>query len=108
MGFIKVISEAELLEVPEGSAISKRTRMGPVALTRFENKIYAFQDSCTHDDGPLASAEGATLEGPCITCPRHGAQFDIRTGEVLQMPATEAIEVYEVRVVEGQVEVNLD
>ncbi|MEQ9364391.1 MAG: non-heme iron oxygenase ferredoxin subunit [Leptospirales bacterium] len=108
MGFIKVISEAELLELPEGRAIAKRTRMGAIALTRYENKIYAFEDTCTHDDGPLVSAEGSTLEGPCVTCPRHGARFDFRTGEVLRMPATEPIAVYEVRVVDGQVEVNLD
>lgn len=108
MNFIKVATEAEIEALPEGQILSKRTRRGPVALTRYDGKIYAFQDTCTHDDGPLASADGATLDGPCITCPRHGAQFDIRTGEVLMAPATEAIEVYEVRIVDGQVEVNLD
>jgi 3-phenylpropionate/trans-cinnamate dioxygenase ferredoxin subunit len=108
MSFIRVVTEAEIQALPDGQTLTKRTRLGPVALARFEGRIYAFQDTCTHDDGPLASAEGARLDGACITCPRHGARFDIRTGEVLAMPATEAIEVYEVRVVDGHVEVNLD
>lgn len=56
-----------------------------VALFNVEGTFYAIDDVCTHDDGPLADGE---LDGCIITCPRHGATFDIRNGEqVLSPPA---------------------
>ncbi len=66
-----------------------------VVLFHVQGKFYALDDCCTHDGGPLG--EGV-LEGHKITCPRHGAQFDVRTGEVLSMPATRATNVHQVRV----------
>ena len=56
---------------------------------------YCIDDVCTHDGGPLG--EGP-LEGDTIACPRHGAKFNIRTGEALTMPATEPTAVHEVRI----------
>jgi 3-phenylpropionate/trans-cinnamate dioxygenase ferredoxin subunit len=52
-------------------------------------------DVCTHDGGPLGEGE---LEETRIACPRHGAQFDIRTGKALTMPATEDTVVHEVKI----------
>ena len=75
-----------------------------IALVRRGQEILAFQDLCTHDDGPLA--EG-TLEGDAIECPRHGARFSIRTGEVLAMPASHPIKTYPVKVEAGEVKVRL-
>ena len=46
---------------------------------------YAIGDVCTHDDGPLGDGD---LEGFHIVCPRHGAEFDVRTGKAMMMPAT--------------------
>jgi 3-phenylpropionate/trans-cinnamate dioxygenase ferredoxin component len=66
--------------------------------------IYAVGDRCTHDDGPLG--EGV-LAGRVVTCPRHGAQFDVTTGAVLKMPAPVALETYPVRVADGWVEVEV-
>ena len=51
-------------------------------------------DTCTHDDGPLA--EGF-LDGTAIECPRHGARFDVTTGAVLCLPAAVGITSYPVR-----------
>ncbi|HEU5478532.1 MAG TPA: Rieske 2Fe-2S domain-containing protein, partial [Candidatus Tumulicola sp.] len=47
-------------------------------------RLYAIEDVCTHDGGPL---DQGTLEGACVVCPRHGATFDVRTGEALTLPA---------------------
>jgi|WetSurMetagenome_2_1015567.scaffolds.fasta_scaffold722182_2 3-phenylpropionate/trans-cinnamate dioxygenase ferredoxin component len=66
--------------------------------------IYAVSDRCTHDDGPLG--EGV-LEGRVVTCPRHGAQFDVATGAVLKMPAPVGLQTYPVRVVDGWLEVEI-
>jgi len=66
-----------------------------VALFHVDGKVYAIDDVCTHDGGPLA--EGV-LVGCEITCPRHAAKFDIRDGRALTMPATAATASHEVKV----------
>lgn len=76
-----------------------------LAVANVEGTLYAFEDRCTHDDGPLG--EG-TLEGCEVECPRHGARFDVRTGAALCMPAVTPVETFPVLVSEGGVEVELD
>ncbi|MET0285862.1 MAG: Rieske (2Fe-2S) protein [Polyangiales bacterium] len=66
-----------------------------VAVFAVEGKLCATQARCTHKGGPLS--EG-TVEGHVLTCPWHGAQFDLRTGEVLRGPATQPLEVYSIEV----------
>lgn len=58
-------------------------------------KIYAIEDVCTHDGGPL---DQGTLEGECIVCPRHGATFDVRTGDALTLPAVVPLMTFDVSV----------
>lgn len=65
---------------------------------------YAIGDVCSHDNGPLGDGE---LDGLEVICPRHGARFDIRTGEVRSLPAIVDIPAYPVRVVDGQLEVGV-
>jgi 3-phenylpropionate/trans-cinnamate dioxygenase ferredoxin component len=57
--------------------------------------IYAIEDVCTHDGGPLDQGE---LEGECVVCPRHGATFDVRTGDALTLPAVLPLMTFEVTV----------
>jgi 3-phenylpropionate/trans-cinnamate dioxygenase ferredoxin subunit len=64
-------------------------------LCNVDGAIYAIEDVCTHDGGPLDQGE---LEGNCIVCPRHGATFDVRTGAVLTLPAVIPIGTFPVRV----------
>jgi len=68
-------------------------------------EIYAIEDSCSHDDGPLGQG---TLVDAQIECPRHGARFDVRTGAAVRMPAAAPIETFPTRIVDGWVEVNLE
>lgn len=56
----------------------------PIAVFNIDGMFYAIEDICTHDGGELT---GGAIEGHVIECPRHGARFDIRTGEVLCAPA---------------------
>lgn len=58
-------------------------------------KIYAIEDVCTHDGGPLDQGE---LEGECVVCPRHGATFDVRTGDALTLPAVLPLMTFDVTV----------
>ncbi len=69
-----------------------------VVIINLDGKYYAMEDVCTHDGGPLG--EGKLDDGQII-CPRHGARFDVRTGDALTLPAFEPVPVYEVRV-EGE------
>lgn len=78
-----------------------------VAVFKIEGKesgIYAMEDVCTHDDGPVA--EGS-LEGFVIECPRHGARFDIRTGAVLSMPAVMPVRTFPARVNGEHIEIEI-
>ena len=70
------------------------------------DEIYAIEDTCSHDDGPLGVGK---LTGAHIECPRHGAIFDVRTGQVLRMPAAAPIETFPVRITDdGWVEISLE
>jgi len=94
-GFQKV---AVLAELPLGARIIAEVDEHMLALFNVDGQIYAIDDICTHDDGPLSDG---TLDGFAIACPRHGAKFDVRNGHVLSMPATRNTRAYEVQV-EGQ------
>ncbi len=64
----------------------------------------AIDNVCTHDGGTLGEGE---LDESCVECPRHGARFDLFTGEVRAMPAVFPVNAYPVRVVDGEVQVDL-
>ena len=77
-----------------------------IVLIHAAGRYYALDDICTHDGGPLS--EGPLDPESCtISCPRHGAKFDIRTGAALTMPATKATASHEVKVEGGQIYVRL-
>ena len=69
-----------------------------VALFHVSGTFWAIDDICTHDGGPLAEGQ---LVGHTVICPRHGAKFDIRTGQALSFPATRPTVVHTVKV-EGE------
>ena len=66
-----------------------------IAIFNVDGHFYATQATCTHRGGPLCEGD---LAGEIITCPWHGSQFDVRTGEVVQDPATEPLKIYPVTV----------
>jgi 3-phenylpropionate/trans-cinnamate dioxygenase ferredoxin subunit len=59
--------------------------------------LYAIEDRCSHDNGPLAEGEFDT-ESCAVECPRHGSLFDLRTGKPLTLPAYEPVETFPVLV----------
>ena len=94
--FIKV---AKLSEIPPNGSKLGELDMVRVALFNLDGTIYAIEDVCTHDGGPLV--EGQVVNGCEVQCPRHGARFDIRTGAAVKFPAFEPTNTYAVRV-EGE------
>jgi 3-phenylpropionate/trans-cinnamate dioxygenase ferredoxin component len=86
---------AKLHEIPSGT--TKRVEVDGVGvlLCNVDGDIYAVEDVCTHDGGPLDQGQ---LEGCRIMCPRHGAIFDVATGAALTLPAVVPLPTYDVRV----------
>ena len=94
-------------ELPEGSA--RVVRDGPLAIGVYNlgGELYALEDRCSHDDGPLAEGELDAASGVAV-CPRHGARIDVRSGRPLTLPAVLPVATFPVRVEDGRVVVELD
>ncbi|MGO8862313.1 MAG: non-heme iron oxygenase ferredoxin subunit [Acidimicrobiales bacterium] len=73
-----------------------------IALVRTDDEFHAVGDRCSHENYSLAEGE-VWVDEREIECPRHGSTFDLRTGRPCSLPATQAVAVYEVAVVEGEV-----
>ena len=93
-------------EFPPGS--TKLVKHGSlyVGVYNCGGELYAIEDRCSHDDGPLC--EGDWDEDLCrVICPRHGSAFDLSSGRPMSLPATEPVDTYPVRIVDGSVVVEL-
>lgn len=95
---------AKLSELISSQKLSLEIKDHYIVLVHLEGAVFCLDDVCTHDGGPLGEGE---IDGNCLVCPRHGAKFDIRTGEAVLMPATEPTAIHEVRVDGDQVYVKL-
>lgn len=76
-----------------------------IVVFNIAGKLFAIADVCSHDDGPVGDGEFETEYE--IACPRHGAKFDVRTGEAVSLPAIIDIPAFPVRVVDGNIEVGI-
>ena len=77
-----------------------------IALCRLESgRLYAIENRCTHDDGPLGEGQ---LEGKLIECPRHGALFDVTTGQARTLPAVGRVRCYAVSEAGGALQIELE
>lgn len=101
----KFVNVADATEIPEGESRVYDLDIARIALCKVGGQIFAIEDVCSHDDGPLG--EGCILDHE-IECPRHGARFDIRTGAVTRMPAVAPVPVYPVKIEGGRVMIELD
>ncbi len=76
-----------------------------ICLANVDGTIYALAQECTHNGGPLA--DGA-LDRTIVTCPWHGAMFDVTSGEVQGPPADDSVAKYEVQVQGDEVQVAME
>ena len=93
-------------ELPAGAMRLVEHEGRKIGVFNCAGALYAIEDRCSHDDGPLAEGEFDPDEGYAI-CPRHGAHIDIRTGRPLTLPAVLPVETFPVRVVDGIVKVDV-
>lgn len=96
--FVKV---ATVAEIPVNGSKLVEIEDVRIAVFNLDGTFYAIEDVCTHDGGPLV--EGEIVNGCQVQCPRHGARFDIRTGEAVSFPAFAPTTAYEVRIENGDV-----
>jgi 3-phenylpropionate/trans-cinnamate dioxygenase ferredoxin subunit len=82
-------------DVPPGGM--KRVDIGArrILLANVGGQFYAVDDTCTHEDASLSSG---ALRGEWVKCPLHGSRFNVRTGEVVEEPASERLATYPVRI----------
>jgi 3-phenylpropionate/trans-cinnamate dioxygenase ferredoxin subunit len=90
--FVKV---ARLSEVPQGEMKIVELHGRSIVLANVGRRIYAFGGRCSHGGGRLGEGE---LAGETVVCPRHGGEFNVKTGEVLGPPPDDPIPTYHVQV----------
>ena len=102
MRYVPVAREGDVApgEVKVVDADGKSLALGHCA----DGSWGAIDNVCTHDGGVLGEGE---LEECLVECPRHGARFDLLTGEVRALPAVFPVNAYPVRVVDGVVQVDV-
>lgn len=95
----------ELDQLPRGRGVRVTVGEHRIAMFRIDDEVYAIGDRCSHAEASLAEGE---VWDHSIECPRHGSEFDLRTGEPGALPATVPVPVYEVSVEDGTVYVELE
>lgn len=87
-------------EIPAGAGMRVDIGEDRIALFKIGDDVYAIGDRCSHAEASLAEGEVFDL---AVECPRHGSEFDLRTGEPDSLPATRPVPVYFVDVEDGDV-----
>jgi 3-phenylpropionate/trans-cinnamate dioxygenase ferredoxin subunit len=95
--WFRVCSESELAE---RELRSFKIGSNNILMARYGHKIFALENTCSHDGAELS--DGDLVDGQ-IQCARHGARFDLETGEATQMPAIVGVESYDVEIRDGDV-----
>ncbi len=101
-GWVRAAGRGDLTE---GEVIGVEIAGRSIAIYDSDGNLYATDNICTH---AYARLSDGWLDGNVIECPLHAARFDIRTGAVLDPPATVDLRTYPVRVVDGEIEIKLD
>jgi 3-phenylpropionate/trans-cinnamate dioxygenase ferredoxin subunit len=99
------VDVAAVSELPPGTHKVVDVNDVMIAVFNVEGKFYAIEDVCTHDGGILT---GGPVSGCIVTCPRHGATFDIRNGNALTAPAYESTASFPIRIQDGMVQTKDD
>lgn len=99
--FVKV---AQVSDVLDGEMKTFDLNGEKITLVNLGEQFFATSSICSHEHCEM---DGGWLEGQNIVCPCHGSQFDLKTGEVKSLPATESLKTYETQIKEGEVFVKI-
>jgi 3-phenylpropionate/trans-cinnamate dioxygenase ferredoxin subunit len=100
------VEVARTSDIPPGHAARVEIDGVPVAIFNVEGEFFAVDDTCTHQEASLSEGD-LDLDRCAIECPLHGSAFDLRTGEVLSLPAVEPVRVHRIEISDGVVRVAL-
>lgn len=87
-------------ELPNGERLFIEIEGKSLVIFNIAGQLFSIADICSHDNGPVGEGD---LEGFNVVCPRHGGEFDVRTGKAVQLPVVEDIPAYPVHVREGMI-----
>ncbi len=76
-----------------------------IAMFRIDDEVFAIGDRCSHAEASLAEGE---VWDHTVECPRHGSEFDLRTGEPGALPATQPVPVYQVSIEDGTIYLEME
>lgn len=94
-------------ELPEGEKRIVEVEGLKIGVFNAGGELYAIEDRCSHDDGPLA--EGPFDPAACtVECPRHGSLFDLTSGRPKTLPAYVPVDTFDVRVEDGEIKLEVD
>ena len=101
---IEYITVASVDELDNGERMIFEIDGSPIALFNIAGEYFAIADICSHDEGPLVEGDVQAYE---VECPRHGARFNIKTGQALTLPAVVDIPSYPVRLEGDEIQIGL-
>ena len=99
-----MIKVAEVDDIPVGEVKTFEVEDIPIAICNVDGTFYAIENVCSHDDAPLGEGK---LRGTEIECPRHGARFDVTTGDIKRQPAYAPIKTFPVRIENGAIYIDI-
>jgi 3-phenylpropionate/trans-cinnamate dioxygenase ferredoxin component len=103
----EIIDVCTVSELPPGATRLVEWEDLEIGVFNCGGELFAIEDRCTHDDGPLA--EGTLDPDRCtVECPRHGSLFDLRTGRPMTLPAYEPVDVFPVVVEDNMIKLEVD
>ncbi|HYV17360.1 MAG TPA: non-heme iron oxygenase ferredoxin subunit [Conexibacter sp.] len=103
----ETITVCSLSELPPGAMRLVEWDDLEIGVFNCDGRLYAIEDRCSHDDGPLA--EGPFDLATCtIECPRHGSRFDLKTGKPLTLPAYAPVDTFSVVIDDDLIKLEVD
>ncbi len=100
----QLVKVANTGDVPEGHGVAVEAAGRDMALFCVDGKYFAIDGTCTHKGGPLAEGE---VNGNVVTCPWHGAGFNVTSGEVSSPPAPSGVTCYKVQVDGSEIKIEV-
>ncbi|MCH8029448.1 MAG: non-heme iron oxygenase ferredoxin subunit [Candidatus Dadabacteria bacterium] len=91
----KLIEVAKTGDIETGDGIMVEVEDKSIAIFNLDGEFFAIDNTCTHRGGPLSQGD---IDGDVVTCPWHGAEFNVKSGDVVSSPAPKGVSTYRVEV----------
>jgi len=98
------MADFQLDQLKNGAPVKLEKNGKSICVVRVNNEVFAIDDTCSHSDASLSEGEVTDFK---IECWLHGAEFDLRTGQALTLPANIALQTYSVDVKDNSVTVEI-